>query len=177
MTACKHQIDESSIELREHKLSYIKGTNTLVEGEVVRKVDGEMVELRNYKDGKMIGDFFQYGRLRQVLSHGFGIELKDYEKTLNGVDLTNCILSIVQIKNDFSYATLYMDNMNLFSDKEKLLQLSKSILTDYGEKYKLDRLLIFDDKHEYSIYGSAIANPNYTIDTVLNTKTIRLNFR
>jgi hypothetical protein len=70
-----------------------------------------------YKDGKMIGDWFQYGDKGQVMSHGFGTEIKNYEKSLN-TDLTYCILSIAQIKNEFSYATLYMDNEPLFNDQE-----------------------------------------------------------
>ena len=76
LTSCKNQTDVNSIELREHGLSYIKGTNTLVDGEVVRKADGKIIELQNYKSGKMIGQFFQYGPAGQVLSHGFGTEIK-----------------------------------------------------------------------------------------------------
>jgi hypothetical protein len=176
LTSCKNQTDVNSIELREHGLSYIKGTNTLVDGEVVRKADGKIVELQNYKRGKMIGQFFQYGPAGQVLSHGFGTEIKNYEKSLNDIDLTNCILSIVQIKNNFAYATLYMDNKELFNDKEKLLQLSKDILNDYSGKYKIDGLLIFDSKHEYSISKSATINPNCIIDTIQDAKIQKMNF-
>ena len=175
LIACKKQINVTSIELRDHGLSYIKGTKTLVDGEVVRKADGKIVELQNYKDGKMIGHFFQYGPQGQVLSHGFGTEIKDYEKSLNGVDLTNCVLSIVQITNDFGYATLYMDNKNLFNNKEKLLQLSKNIYTDYADKYKIGDLLIFDNKHEYTISKSATTNTDYTIATISDTKIQKIN--
>jgi hypothetical protein len=176
LTSCKNQIDVNSIELREHFLSYIKGTNTLVNGEVVRKIEGKIVELRNYKDGKMIGDFFLYGPAGEVLSCGFGTEIKNYEKSSNGIDLTWCILSIVKIKNDFAYATLYMDNKELFTNKDKLLQLSRNILNDYSVKYKIDNLLIFDSTHEYSISKSATINTNCTIDTIGDTKILKLNF-
>ncbi len=175
LTSCKNQIDVSSVELREHGLSYIKGTNTLVDGEVVRKADGKIVELQNYKQGKMIGQFFQYGPQGQVMSNGFGREIKEYEKSLNGVDLTNCVLSIVEIKNDFGYATLYMDNKNLFNQKEELIQLSKNVFADYADKYKLDGLLIFDNKHEYTISKSATTNANFTIDTIPDTKIQKMN--
>jgi len=176
LTACKHRIDVNSIELREHGLSYLKGTNTLVDGKVVRKADGRIIELHNYKGGKMLGDFFQYGPQGEVLSHGFGVEIKDYEKIVNGDNLTNCILSIVQIKDDFSYATLYMDNENIFAKNDKLIQLARSIFVDYSDKYKLEDLLIFDNKHEYSVSKSATSNLNYTIDTIPDTKTIKLRF-
>jgi hypothetical protein len=176
LTSCKNQIDVNTVELREHGLSYIKGTNTLVDGEVVRKADGKIVERQNYKEGKMIGEFFQYGPQGQVLTHGFGTEIKKYEKSLNGFDLTNCVLSIVQEKNDFGYATLYMDNKNLFNDTQKLLQLSKDIFSDYADKYKIDGLLIFDDKHEYTVSESATKNTNYTMDTIPDIKTLKINF-
>jgi hypothetical protein len=176
LPSCKNQIDVSSVELREHGLTYIKGTSTLVDGEVVRKGDGKIVELQNYKNGKMIGPFFQYGPKGQVLSNGFGVEIKNYEKSLNDIDLTNCLLSIVQIKNDFAYATLFMDNKDLFGDKEKLLKLSKEILNDYSVKYKIDDLLIFDDRHEYSISKSATIKSDCIIDTIPDAKIRKINF-
>jgi hypothetical protein len=176
LTSCKNQIDVNSVELREHGLSYIKGTNTLVDGEVVRKADGKIIERQNYKEGKMIGEFFQYGPQGQVLTHGFGTEIKKYEKSLNGFDLTNCVLSVVQVKNDFGYATLYMDNKSLFNDTQKLLQLSRDIFSDYADKYKIDGLLIFDNKHEYTISESATKNTNYTVDTIPDIKTLKINF-
>src|SRR5438046_9699280 len=123
----------------------------------------------------MIGEWFQYGDKGQVMSHGFGTEIKNYEKTLNGFDLTYCILSIVEIKNDFGYATLYMDNKNLFTDKEKLIQLSKNIFTDYADKYKIDDLLIFDSKHEYTISRSATMKTDYITDTIPDTKIQKIN--
>lgn len=175
LTACKNQIDANSIELRKHGLSYIKGTNKMVDGEVVRKADGKTIELQTYKDGKMIGPFFQYGAHGQVLSQGFGTEIKSYERLLNGTDLTNCILSIVQVKDDFSYATLYMDNTKLFNDYEKLIKLSKNIIADYSNKYKLDGLLIFDDNHEYSISKSATINRNYIVDTISRSQPLKIN--
>ena len=175
LTSCKNKIDVNSIERREHGLSYIKGTNTLVDGEVVRKADGKNIELQNYKEGKMVGQFFQYGLQGQVLSHGFGTEIKNYEKSLNGFNLTNCVLSVVQVKKDFGYATLYMDNKNLFNDKQKLLQLSKFIFSDYADKYKIDGLLIFDNEHEYTISESATKNTNYTFDTIPETKPKKIN--
>ena len=104
-----------------------------------------------------------------------GTEIKNYEKTLNGFDLTYCILSIVEIKNDFGYATLYMDNKNLFTDKEKLIQLSKNIFTDYADKYKIDDLLIFDSKHEYTISRSATMKTDYITDTIPDTKIQKIN--
>ena len=119
LTSCKDYIDINNIEERQHGLRYIKGTQTLVNGKVVRRTnDGKVIEQNSYKDGKMIGDWFQYDDKGQVMSHGFGTEIKNYEKSLN-IDLTYCILSIVQIKSDFGYATLYIDNKNLFNDKDK----------------------------------------------------------
>jgi hypothetical protein len=177
LTSCNNYIDINNVIEGGHGLRYIKGTNTLVNGQVVRKTDdGKVIELHNYKDGKMTGEWFQYGDKGQVMSHGFGTEIKNYEKLLNGFDLTYSILSIVEIKNDFGYATLYMDNKSLFKDKEKLLQLSKDIFVDYAGKYKIDDLLIFDKEHEYSISKSATTNTNYIIDTIPNTKIQKINF-
>ena len=148
----------------------------MVNGKVARKTDqGKILELHNYVGGKMIGDWFQYGDNGQVMSYGFGTEIKNYEKSLNGFDLTYCILSVVEISGGFGYATLYMDNKNLFSDKEKLHQLSKEIFSDYADKYKIDGLLIFDSKHEYSISKSATKNTNYSIDTIPETKVLKIN--
>lgn len=67
-------------------------------------------------------------------------------------------------------ATLYMDNEPLFNDQEKLLQLSKSIFEDYANKYKIDNLLIFDNRHEYTISRSAITKTDYIIDTIPGKK-------
>jgi hypothetical protein len=94
------------------RIKLYKASNTLVDGRVVRKADGRIVELINFKDGKGIGDWFLYGDQGQVMSHGFGVEIKPYEKRLGGFDLTNCILSIVISgrTEPFSYATLFMDN-------------------------------------------------------------------
>ena len=63
-----------------------------------------------------------------MVTKGFGIELKSYEQAIGGTDLTNCILSVVQVNNVFNYATVYMDNALVFDDKEKLLLLTKHIL-------------------------------------------------
>jgi hypothetical protein len=175
LTSCKEYVDVNNIEERQHGLRYIKGSQNLVNGKVVRRTnDGKIVELNTYKDGKMIGDWFQYGDKGQVMSHGFGIEIKNYEKSLN-TDLTYCILSITQIKNDFSYATLYMDNEILFNDQEKLLQLSKVIFADYANKYKIDNLLIFDSRHEYTISSSVITKTDYIIDTIPNEKNQKIS--
>jgi hypothetical protein len=109
------------------------------------------------------------------MSHGFGTEIKDYEKSLGGVDLSYCILSIVNVKDEFSYATLYMDNPILFDDKEKILRLAKGIISDYADKHKFDGLLIFDNNHEYTVSKSVLKNPNYSIDTVRGTNARRVN--
>jgi hypothetical protein len=178
LTGCKKYIDINNVVTGEHELSYIKGTNTLVTGKVVRKTkDGKIVELHNYTNGEMIGDWFQYNDKGKIMSHGFGREVKNYEKSINGFDLTYSILSIVEITDDFAYATLYMDNNRLFEEKEKLIQLSKDIFADYSDKYKIDELLIVDSKHVYTIAKSATTNSNYTIDTVAGSKIKKLNFR
>ena len=176
-TSCGHYIDINNLEQRQHGLSYLKGTNTLANGEAVRKTSGgKIVELHTYKEGKMIGNWFQYGEKGQVTSHGFGTEINNYENIINGTDLAYCILSIVEIKEDFSYATLYMDNKNFFSDKEKILKLSKAIFSDYSDKYKISDLLIFDNAHEYSVSKTATINTYYTIDTITKTTHEKLRF-
>ena len=53
--------------------------------------------------------------------------------------------------------------------------MSKDIFTDYADKYKIDGLLIFDNKHEFTISKSATTNTNYTIDTVPDTKIKKIN--
>jgi len=169
LTSCSGDIDINNLEAREHGLRYIKETNTLADGKVVRKIGGKVSESNNYKDGKMIGNWFQYGDKGEVVSHGFGTEIKKYEKSLNNFDLTYCILSIVEIKKDFGYATLYMDNPILFTDKEKIVRLAKEILSDYSDKYKIDNLLIFDNNHEYSVSKSATMGNNQSYDTIPNS--------
>ena len=175
--SCKNHIDVDNTEQREHGLSYIKGTNKLVDGKVVRKSGGKMIELQTFNDGKMIGPFFQYGPDGQVVTKGFGIDLKTYEQAIGGTYLTNCILSVVQVNNVFSYATVYMDNARVFDEKEKLLLLTKHILADYSATYKIDDLFIFDKNHEYTVSKNAASKTDYTIDTVSRANPVKVNFR
>lgn len=175
--SCKNHIDVDNTEQREHGLSYIKGTNKLVDGKVVRKSGGKMIELQTFKDGKMIGPFFNMAPTGQVVTKGFGIDLKTYEQAIGGTDLTNCILSVVQVNNVFSYATVYMDNARVFDEKEKLLLLTKHILADYSATYKIDDLFIFDKNHEYTVSKNAASKTDYTIDTVSRANPVKVNFR
>jgi len=175
--SCKNHIDADNTEQRAHGLWYIKGTNKLVDGEVVRTSGGKMFELQTFKDGKMIGPFFQYGPDGQVLTKGFGIELKTYGQAIGGTDLTNCILSVVQVNNVFSYATVYMDNARVFDEKEKLLLLTKHILADYSATYKIDDLFIFDRNHEYTVSKNAASMKDYSIDKVSKGDPIKVNFK
>lgn len=166
MTACKPQIDIDTIEQREHGLSYIKGTNKLVDGEVIRKFDnGRIASRENYKKGKAIGDWYAYGFDGEIVNHGFGIDAKKYEKKLSNLDLTYSFLSI-NIEGSFAFATLYLDNQKYFDDPKILLRLSKEVFNDYSNKYKIDDLLIYDTHHEYTISKSAILRDQYKIDTV-----------
>src|SRR5690349_7877305 len=84
LTSCKEYIDINNIEERQHGLRYIKGTQTLVDGKGVRRTnDGKIVELNNYKDGKMIGEWFQYGDKGQVILTKFALNfglITMYEK-------------------------------------------------------------------------------------------------
>ena len=166
LTACKNQVDINTIEQREHGLSYIKGTNKLVYGEVVRKYDtGKIAELSNYKDGKAIGDWFAYGYQSEIVSHGFGVDAKKYESKLPNTDLTYSFLSI-NIEGSFAFATLYLDNQKYFDDIKILIGLSKEIFNEYSTKYKIKNLLIYDKQHEYTISKSPMLSNNYKIDTV-----------
>ena len=166
LLACKNQVDIDTIEQREHGLSYIKGTNKLVDGEVVRKFDnGKIAELSNYKDGKAIGDWFAYGYQGETVSHGFGVDAKKYESKLPNTDLTYAFLSI-NIEGSFAFATLFLDNQKYFDDTKILLGLSKEIFNDYSAKYKIEDLLIYDKQHEYTISKSATLSDSYKIDTV-----------
>lgn len=123
----------------------------------------------------MIGEWAEYGDKGQLMSHGFGTEIKSYEKKLNGFDLTNCVLSIVIVTNSFGYATLYMDNKKLFGDRGKLMRLAKEIFVDYSEKYKIDGLLIFDNSCHYSVSRNAALSNTYTIDTVKSPGVIEVD--
>lgn len=166
MTACKSQIDFDNIEQREHNLSYIKGTNQLVDGEVVRKLDnGKIGELHNFKQGKPIGNWWSYGDNGKVLSHGFGAEVKKYEKALDNTDLTNSFLSLNQT-GDFTYVTLYLDNKELFENPNLMVRLSKEIFDEYSLKYKFEVVFLYDKDHEYTISKSATLSNNFKIDTV-----------
>ena len=176
LTACKSQIDINTIEQREHGLSYIKGTNKLVDGEVIRKFDnGRIASRENYKNGKAIGDWYAYGFDGEIVNYGFGIDAKKYEKKLSNVDLTYSFLSI-NIEGSFAFATLYLDNQKYFDDPKILLRLSKEVIKDYSSKYKIDDLLIYDNQHEYTISKSATLSDNYKIDTVIGKykKTISI---
>jgi hypothetical protein len=166
LTACKSQIDIDTIEQREHGLSYIKGTNKLVDGEVIRKFDnGRIASRENYENGKAIGEWYAYGFDGETVNHGFGIDAKKYEKKLSNLDLTYSFLSI-NIEGSFAFATLYLDNQKYFDDPKILLGLSKEVFNDYSSKYKIDDLLIYDNQHEYTISKSATLTDNYKIDTV-----------
>ena len=174
MTACKSQIDIDTIEQREHGLNYIKRTNKLVDGEVIRKFEnGRIANLENYKNGKAIGNWYAYGFDGETVNHGFGVDAKKYEKKLLNVDLTYSFLSI-NIEGSFAFATLYLDNQKYFDDPKILLSLSKGVFDDYSIKYKIDDLLIYDKQHEYTISKSATLTDNFKIDTIIgkDKKTI-----
>jgi hypothetical protein len=166
LTACTSQIDIETIEQREHALSYIKGTNKLVDGEVIRKFDnGRIASRENYKNGKAIGDWYAYGFDGETVNYGFGIDAKQFEKNLSNLDLTYSFLSI-NIEGTFAFATLYLDNQKYFDKPEILIKLSKEVFNNYSSKYKIDDLLIYDKQHEYTISKNATLKENYEIDTV-----------
>lgn len=168
LSACKNRIDINSIERRTHGLSYIKGTNQLVTGEVVTKLaDGKITNLQNYKNGQPIGNWYGYGPNGEIASHGFGVEATKYESKLKNVDLNHCCLSISVITDSFAYATLYIDNKQLFDQQKILVDLSRLIFNEYAGEYKLNDILVFDDEHEYTVSKTAIAHNNYAIDTVI----------
>jgi hypothetical protein len=164
--SCKSSIDIDNIEQREHGLSYIKGTDKLVDGKVIRKLEnGKTVELHNFKDGKPIGNWYAYDDNGKVLSHGFGVDAKKYEKKLNNIDLTNSFLSINQT-GDFTYATFFLDNTKLFENPVLMVNLSKEIFNEYSVEYKFEKVFLYDKEHEYTISKSATINSSYNIDTV-----------
>jgi hypothetical protein len=166
-TACKNQVDMDTIEQRAHGLVFIKGTNTLVDGQVTRKFDnGKIAELHNYKDGKAIGDWYAYGYKGETISHGFGVDAKKYETKISNIDLTYSFLSI-NIEGSFAFATLYLDNQKYFDDPKILLKLSKEVFNDYSGKYNIEDILIYDKQHEYTISKTATLSDNYKVDTVI----------
>lgn len=166
LAACKTKINLDAIERREHELSYLKGTNNLVDGQVIRKFDnGKIAELHNYKDGKPIGDWFVYGFQGEIVSHGFGVDAKKYETRLPNNDFSYSHLSI-NIEGSFAYATMYLDNLAYFENPKILLGLSKEIYKDYYDKYKIEDIYIFNGQHEYTISKSATLSDSYKIDTL-----------
>jgi hypothetical protein len=166
LTACKSQIDVETIEQREHGLSYIKGTNKLVDAEAIRKFDnGRIASRENYENGKAIGNWYAYGYDGETVSQGFGVDAKKFEEKLSNVDLTYSFLSI-NIEGSFAFATLYLDNQKHFDDPKILLRLSKEVFNEYSSKYKIEDLLIYDKQHEYTISKNATISDNYKIDTV-----------
>ncbi|WP_127131779.1 hypothetical protein [Pseudoflavitalea rhizosphaerae] len=170
-------IDMSNIEEREHGLRFIKGTNKLVNGKVVEKLeDGRIASTHNYKNGKPIGDWFAYGLNGEIVSRGFGVEIKKYENKVSGVDLSNSILSII-IQKNFCYGTLFLDNKGIFEDKDKLVLLADEIFKDYSERFQINDLTVFDKEHEYSISRSAIRNDKYSFDTLQDPKKLKVNIR
>jgi antitoxin component YwqK of YwqJK toxin-antitoxin module len=166
LTACKNQVDIENVEQREHGLSFVKGTNKLVDGQVTRKFDnGKIAELYNYKDGKAIGNWYAYGYKGETISHGFGVDAKKYEADFPNIDLTYSFLSI-NIESSFAFASLYLDNQNYFDDPKILLGLSKEIFHEYSSEYNFEDILIYDKEHEYTVSKSATASHTYKIDTV-----------
>ena len=166
MTACENKIDIDNIEYRQHGLSFIKGTNKLVDGQVTRKFEnGKIAELHNYKNGKAIGNWYAYGYKGETISHGFGIDAKKYEAKMPDTDLTYSFLSI-NIESSVAFATLYLDTKKYFDDPKILLGLSKEVFNDYSSRYNIKDILIYDKEHEYTISQSATTGDNYKIDTV-----------
>ncbi len=164
-TACKTQIDINSIEQRQHDLSFIKGTNKLVSGEVVRKFEnGRIAERSTYKDGKAIGNWYAYGYQGEVVSHGFGVDPKKYESTVSNTDLSYCLLSI-NIEGSLSFGTFYVDNKKLFDEPVSLLAIAKEVFKDYSEKYKIGDILFYDNDHEFTVYKTATISNSFKIDT------------
>lgn len=174
---CKAKTDIDNTEQREHGLSYIKGTNKLVEGEVIRKFEnGNIAELQNFVKGKPIGDWFAYGYSGEVISYGFGVDAKKYQDKFKSTDLTNSVLSI-NIEGNYSTASLYLDNKEIFKDTKLLLDMVKEILGEYSDKYKINDIVVFDNEHEYNIAKSAIINSGYTLDTISNQNKMKVRIR
>jgi hypothetical protein len=164
---CKSRVDIDHVEQREHGLTYMKGTNKLVDGQVVRKFEnGRTAEVSNYRNGKPIGNWYAYGYDGEVVSHGFGVDAEKYGRTLAIADMENAVLSI-NIEGSFSYATLYVDNNRIFEDVKIMMKLSREIFSDYSNQYKIGEIYFFDNEHRYTISKSAIDNSNYKIDTVM----------
>lgn len=177
LTACKHQININDTEKREHGLTYIKGTNKLVNGEVVRKFDnGKVAELHNFRNGKAIGNWYSLGYQGEVISHGFGVEANKYEPLLPNIVLEYSLLSI-NTEGAYCFATLYLDNPQLFEDIHLLRRLSKEIFNDYFEKHKIEDILIYDNEHEYTISKNAAANESYKIDTISSSDKKKIIIR
>jgi len=175
LTGCSGYIDSNNVEIRSHALRYFKGTNNLVSGKVVtRSNQGKIILSMNYVSGKAVGEWYQYFPDGKVASHGFGTEIKKYEKDLDGLDLTYSILSIVTVKEDFNYATLYMDNNKLFAYKEKLIHLANDIFKDYSNEYKFDDLLIFNDGYAFTI-SKKPKGSSYIFDTIPHRKVLTIN--
>lgn len=166
LSACKAEIDIDKIEQREHGLSYVKGSDKLVDGEVIRKFDnGSIAERHNYKNGKAIGEWFAYGYDGETVSHGFGVDVKKYEKKLANVNLTYSLLSI-NLEGTFTFATLYLDNKKLFDEPKTLVALSNHVFTDYSDKHGFNEILLYDNEHEYTVAKSATLKDTFKVDTV-----------
>lgn len=158
LTACKNQVEISTIEQREHGLSYLKGTNKLVNGEVIRKFeDGKIAELNTYKDGKPIGKWFAYGYQREIISHGFGVDADKYASLFPNLDFAYSFLSI-NIEGPYAFATLYLDSQKNFEDFKLIYELAKEIFSEYSAEYKIEDLLIYNDFYECKIAKKAIVS-------------------
>lgn len=175
--ACKSPTDFNQIEQREHGLSYIKGTDSLMDGEAIRKFDnGRIAERTNYEKGKPIGNWYAYGYDGEIVSHGFGIDAKKYQQKFSDFNLANSFLSI-NIEGSFAFATLYIDDTMLFKEPKALIDLSKEIFSDYSDKYKIDDILSYDKGHEYTISKSATLSNDFRIDTVSDNDKRKVHFK
>lgn len=177
LTACKTQIDIDKIEQREHGLSYIKETNKLVDGEVIRRFDnGKIAERHNYEKGKAVGNWYAYGFDGETVSHGFGVDAKKYEVRLSNIDMTYSFLSI-NMEGSFAFGAFYIDDEKLFGEPQKLVSLSKEVFNDYSKKYGVNEILFFDNSHEYTVAKSATLNGTFKVDTVSRKekKTVFIN--
>ncbi|HMO61204.1 MAG TPA: hypothetical protein PKC39_01390 [Ferruginibacter sp.] len=166
LAGCRPAIDMEDVENRAHGLSYIRGTRQLVNGKViVKSAAGKIIEVHRFKNGQPIGNWYSYSDEDKILSQGFGADAKKYEPKMGGITLNHSFVSINQT-GDFAYATCYVDNTAVFEQPRHLLRLSNEILKEYAKKYRLNRVFLYDDAHEYTVDASALLNNDYKIDTI-----------
>lgn len=177
LLSCNRTIDESSIEERENGLYYIKGSNDLVDGEVISRFnEGGISGRTNFSNGEMLGDVYGYGDGGDTMFRGVAVATGKYQSGFRELSFTKSVL-IICYEGDYSYAMMNISDKRVFDSTQIAIELAKAIFSDYSVSDKIEHIMLTDKQRQFTIWKSAVAGKGYTIDTLINNDEKAIIFR